>query len=142
MSVDVMKTAHERDSECAGFLPARTENNMGNTNLPQFGAAGVKNSRDTLSGEQQLAPDQRGAAGVGPSPSRPKNAPERIPGQQHDPDAADDEAGGTDERKKRDRDTDGERPGEAGRPEKATGTEPIAAFGGHANTGHSPSDAT
>lgn len=115
---------------------------MGNTNLPQFGAAGVKNSRDTLSGEQQLTPDQRGAAGAGPSPSRPKNAPERIPGQQRDPHDADDVEGAADERKKRDRDVDVERPGERGHPQDATGSEPIAAFGGHANTGHSPSDAT
>lgn len=115
---------------------------MGNTNLPQFGAADVKNSRDTLSGEQQLTDDQRKAAGVGPSPSRPKNAPERIPGQQRDPDDADDAEGGTNDREKRDGDTDVERSGEAGRPKDLTGSEPIAAFGGHANTGHSPSGAT
>jgi hypothetical protein len=118
------------------------ENKMGNTNLPQFGAAGVKNSRDTLSGEQQLTQDERKAAGIGPSPSRPKNAPERIPGQQRDPDDADDVEGGADDREKRDHDNDVERPDETGQPEDVTGSEPVAAFGGHANTGHSPSGAT
>ncbi len=115
---------------------------MGNTNLPQFGAAGVKNSRDTLSGEQQLTDDQRKVAGIGPSPGGPKNAPERVPGQQRDPDDADDVEGGTDEWKKRDHDADVERPGETGHAKDVSGTEPIAAFGGHANTGHSPSGAT
>ena len=114
---------------------------MGNTNLPQFGAAGAKNSRDTLNGEQQLSDDERRAAGIGPSPSRPKNAPERIPGQLHEPDAEDVE-GGADDREKHDRDTDVERPGETEQQKDVTGSEPVAAFGGHANTGHSPSDAT
>lgn len=31
---------------------------MGNTNLPQFGAADMANSRDTLEGAQQLTPEQ------------------------------------------------------------------------------------
>lgn len=32
---------------------------MGNTNLPQFGAAETDNSHDTLEGDQQLTPAQR-----------------------------------------------------------------------------------
>lgn len=32
---------------------------MGNTNLPQFGAADTANSRDTLDGDQQLTADQK-----------------------------------------------------------------------------------
>ncbi len=73
---------------------------MGNTNLPQFVAAGTENSRDTLSGEDQLTDQQRkkdrqDKQGIGPSPSRPKNAPPRIPGQLRDPKETD--------REKRDR---------------------------------------
>ncbi|MEO7072650.1 MAG: hypothetical protein ABI300_06640 [Rhodanobacter sp.] len=74
---------------------------MGNTNLPQAGAQNLENSRDTLSGQAQLSDAERRQrdaeepAPVGPTPSRPKNAPERIPGQnvrdpseEPDPDAA------------------------------------------------------
>lgn len=32
---------------------------MGNTNLPQFGAADIENSRDTLSGTSQLTDEQK-----------------------------------------------------------------------------------
>ncbi len=32
---------------------------MGNTNLPQFGAADIANSRDTLDGDQQLTTAQK-----------------------------------------------------------------------------------
>jgi hypothetical protein len=63
---------------------------MGDTNLPQAGAAGTANGRDTLSGKDQLTDQerkkrQRDGQGIGPSPSRPKNAPPRIPGQLRDP---------------------------------------------------------
>lgn len=60
---------------------------MGNTNIPQFGAIGTRNSRDTLAGDNQLTEEQKKERkegrkrGVGPSPGRPANAPERIPGQ-------------------------------------------------------------
>ena len=63
---------------------------MGNTNLPQAGAAGTANGRATLSGkdqptDQERKKRQRDDQGIGPSPSRPKNAPPRIPGQLRDP---------------------------------------------------------
>lgn len=93
---------------------------MGNTNLPQFGAADTRNSRDTLTGDEQLTDQQKeqrqkrkGDADAGPSPSRPKNAPARIPGQS--------------------RETDKNEDREAADP---------SAYEGHANTGHSPSGAT
>jgi hypothetical protein len=66
---------------------------MGNTNIPQAGAENVENGRDTRSGDAQLSDDekrQRDAndkpTPAGPAPSRPKNAPERIPGQNIDVD--------------------------------------------------------
>lgn len=118
---------------------------MGNTNIPQFGAADADNSRDTLTGAHQLTDEQQQHAahkqgGIGPAPGRPKNAPERIPGQLRDPAEADDVEGGGDEQQRRDGDTDVERPGNADDPEHVSVD--TAALAGHANTGHSPSDAT
>lgn len=80
---------------------------MGNTNLPQFGAAGTENSRDTLSGKAQLTEPQRNRA----------NASERISGKSPAGSSADNLPNANDP---------------ANNP----------AFGGHANTGYSPSDAT
>lgn len=77
---------------------------MGNTNLPQAGAADTGNSRDTLGGADQLTERQRREGDNGQEltpPDRPKDPPVK--------------AG---------RDAD------------------MAAYTGHANTGHSPSDAT
>lgn len=117
---------------------------MGNTNIPQFGAADTDNSRDTLTGEHQLTDEQQKQqaahkqGGIGPAPGRPKDAPERIPGQLRDPAEADDVEGG-DEQERRGGDSDVERPGNTDDPEHISDT---AALAGHANTGHSPSDAT
>ncbi|EIL93216.1 MULTISPECIES: hypothetical protein [Rhodanobacter] len=77
---------------------------MGNTNLPQAGAADTDNSRDTRSGNAQLTDRQRKEGDTGQEltpPDRPKDPPVK--------------AG---------RDAD------------------MSAYTGHANTGHSPSDAT
>jgi hypothetical protein len=69
-----------------------TENVMGNTNIPQAGAENLDNGRDTLSGDAQSADTQRKERDAGkprqapPAPSRPKNAPPRIPGQNVEPD--------------------------------------------------------
>lgn len=65
---------------------------MGKTNLPRFGAIGTSDSTDTLVGDAPLAEEQKKRSearkhGVGPAPGRPANAPERIPGQDRDPDA-------------------------------------------------------
>jgi hypothetical protein len=111
---------------------------MGNTNLPQAGAAGTANGRDTLSGEDQLTDQERKERqqddqGIGPSPSRPKNAPPRIPGQLRDP--------GKTRKEKPDQNDRVERPARRGADDPENSADP-AAFGGHANTGHSPSDAT
>ena len=101
---------------------------MGNTNLPQAGAADTANSRDTLSGDSQLTAQQnedgRDEKDIGPSPGRPKNAPKRVPGQQRGP-------GGADQKNGHERKRDIERPAHDDR-----------ANGGRADTGHSPSDAT
>lgn len=68
---------------------------MGNTKLPPVGAAGTANGRDTPGGKEQRADQrkerQRDDQGIGPSPSRPKNAPPRIPGQLRDPGKAGEE---------------------------------------------------
>jgi hypothetical protein len=111
---------------------------MGNTNLPQAGAADTGNSRDTSSGKDQLTDQQRkedrpDEQGIGPSPSRPKNAPPRIPGQLRDPEAT----GG----EKRDRNGRVEQPADGGPDNPGNANDP-AALGGHANSGRSPSDAT
>ena len=121
---------------------------MGNTNLPQAGAADTENSRDTRSGEQQLTDkeqkqrDRADKGDVGPAPSRPKNAPARVPGQLIDPEDREREEGSDDE--KRDRNGSVEQPSESDpyNPENTTGAGDPAPLGGHANTGHSAADAT
>ncbi|TAL84498.1 MAG: hypothetical protein EPN74_11275 [Rhodanobacter sp.] len=95
---------------------------MGNTNLPQFGAAETKNSKDTLSGENQLTEEQqrrrkKASNDVGPSPGRPKNSPRPLPGQNVDREGAGNSAAELD-------------------------ADDLEALAGHANTGHSSSDAT
>jgi hypothetical protein len=119
---------------------------MGNTNIPQFGAIGTRNSRDTLVGDNQLTAEQKKERdaqkhGVGPAPGRPVNAPERIPGQNLDPD---DEKDVTDEDEKSDRDPDVKRPAkkDSRKPANPAGRSEREALGGHVDTGHSPSDAT
>lgn len=122
---------------------------MGNTNLPQAGAAHTKNSRDTLSGGNQLTDQEKSQkneqedVGVGPAPSRPKNAPARIPGQLRDPEN-EDNVDGTDS-EQRDRNESVEQPVQSDDPR--TPETPIGAgkpppLGGHGNTGHSQSKAT
>lgn len=119
---------------------------MSNTNIPPFGAADTGNSRATLTGEQQRTDEQqtqRAAhkqGGIGPAPGRPDNAPERIPGQLRDPEEADDVEGGGDDQERHNDDTDVERPGKTNDPDHVN--ESAAALAGHANTGHSPADAT
>jgi hypothetical protein len=108
---------------------------MGNTNLPQFGAADTRNGRDTLSGDEQLTDEERerkeerGPADAGPAPGRPKNAPARVPGQQReDGKTGDVEAARKAERIRRDAaqpDDDPRHP------------DPVAARAGHANSGYS-----
>lgn len=121
---------------------------MGNTNLPQFGAAGTSNSRDTRSGTDQLTDEekkQRDDAGpkhgVGPAPGRPANAPERIPGQQRDAENVED---APEHGEQRNRDRDVERPAKKDlrSPGDAADVAGSAAINGHVDTGHSPSDAT
>jgi hypothetical protein len=79
------------------------EHGMGNTNLPQFGAADADNSRDTLSDDQQLTEEQK---------KQRAKAAQQSPGGQ----------------------------GSAAGEESAEPSH--EALGGHADTGHSPSDAT
>lgn len=69
---------------------------MGNTKLPPVGGAGTANGRDTPGGkerrtDQERKKRQQNNQGIGPSPSRPKNAPPRIPGQLRDPGKAGEE---------------------------------------------------
>jgi hypothetical protein len=113
---------------------------MGNTNLPQAGAANTSNSRDTRSGSEQLTDeqrkraDERDPADAGPAPGRPKNAPERVPGQEREAGpVADVEAAHEAERIRRSveqPDDDLRHPDE------------VAARAGHANTGYSSPKAT
>jgi hypothetical protein len=114
---------------------------MGNTNLPQFGAADTSNSRDTRSGADQLTDaqkkerdDAQKEQGVGPAPGRPANAPDRIPGQQLDPDEDVEKFDGVN--KKHSADSGLRSPGDAA---DIAGS---AAITGHVDTGHSSSDAT
>ncbi|GAA0257024.1 hypothetical protein [Rhodanobacter caeni] len=98
---------------------------MGNTNLPQFGAAGADNSRDTLSGTEQLTDQQRGKSPSSAGHTYPPADAVPAPGQS--------------------RDTARKRPlGPEGEPEPGTApaTDDLRAYAGHHNTGHSPSDAT
>lgn len=121
---------------------------MGNTNIPQDGAADARNSRDTLTGDEQLTdqqkqqrPARKGGADAGPSPSRPKDAPARIPGQSRETaDDADREAGD----RKRDGSGNADQLDESDpyNPRNTTGAGDPAAYEGHANTGHSPPGAT
>lgn len=91
---------------------------MGNTNLPQFGAAGVNNSRDTLPGTAQLTDQQRNKSPVVTESAAmaaalmSKTAP--LPATEHQLRA----------------------------PDATLGLEELLAYGGHHNTGYSPSDAT
>jgi hypothetical protein len=97
---------------------------MGNTNLPQFGAAGIDNSRDTLSGTEQLTDQQRRQSPSAGGTEPPADAVP-APGQSRDT---------------------AHRWGVGREGEPAPGTAPAAddprAYVGHHNTGHSPSDAT
>lgn len=107
---------------------------MGNTNLPQFGAADTRNSRDTLSGEEQLTDEERKRerepepGDAGPAPGRPKNAPARVPGQQRDGEVDDVEAAREAERVRR---------RAAGPDDDPRHPDPVAARAGHANSGYS-----
>jgi hypothetical protein len=108
---------------------------MGNTNLPQFGAADTRNGRDTLSGDEQLTEEERRRKGghepgdAGPAPGRPKNAPARVPGQQREDGKADDvEASREAERIRRKA---------AGPDDDPRHPDPVAARAGHANSGYS-----
>lgn len=123
-----------------------TENITGNTNIPQFGAVGTRNSRDTLVGEDQFSEEQkreRGAQkhGFGPAPGRSANATARVPGQTLDPD---DEKDAADHHGKRARESGAKRPPKKHSREAAKTAErnDREALSGHANTGHSPSNAT
>jgi hypothetical protein len=108
---------------------------MGNTNLPQFGAADTRNGRDTLSGDEQLTDaerkrkDERGPADAGPAPGRPKNAPPRVPGQQRDDGEVDDVEAA--------REAEHVRRGAAGPDDDPRHPDPVAARAGHANSGYS-----
>lgn len=114
---------------------------MGNTNLPQSGAADTHNSRDTLSGPAQLAEDRK-HRGIGPAPGRPADAPERIPGQLREPDAGSDVEGVTEDEQRRDREADVERPLDDDARDAGGSDIETTAVIGHANSGHSPADAT
>ena len=98
---------------------------MGNTNLPQFGAAGADNSRDTLSGSEQLTDQQR------------KQRRSAAGGTQPPPDAVPAPGQSRDTAHQRGVDREGEP-----EPGTAPATDDPRAYVGHHNTGHSPSDAT
>lgn len=120
---------------------------MGNTNLPQSGAVGSKNSRDTLSGANQLAePDKDEAArkhdgAIGQARGPAQDVPERIS------EPVDESRGQQDQptrREQRQRNATREQLHEvdtASRENAAGATDPRRSAG-HANTGHSPSNAT
>ena len=98
---------------------------MGNTNLPQFGAAGTDNSRDTLSGTEQLTDRQRKQSRSAAGGTEPP--PDSVPAPGRSRDAA--HQRGVDRK---------------GEPEPGTAPaiDDPRAYVGHHNTGHPPSDAT
>lgn len=55
---------------------------MGNTNHSRTGAADGASKQNQFTDQKKARPDK---GDVGPAPSRPKNAPPRIPGQLRDP---------------------------------------------------------
>lgn len=106
---------------------------MGNTNIPQFGAAGTDNSRDTLTGTDQLTDEQRKQSGqpAGSTVPPPDTVPP-APGQSRDtPHQEDLEPTGEDEDERRNQGPDITPPAKKSSP-----------YEGHHNTGHSPSGAT
>ena len=118
---------------------------MGNTNLPQSGAVGSDNSRDTRSGSGQLSDKEQQERdhaekleGIGPAPSRPKNAPPRIPGQQTD---AGIEGGADGDQPSRPPD-EALAPDDPYNPRNTTGAGDPPGLRRHVHTGHSAPDAT
>lgn len=108
---------------------------MGNTNLPQFGAAGADNSRDTLKGDTQLSSDQlrqRDAQAKGGLaellPDSSANESQRVAVHaDHGKNVIGQPAAGQSEESS---------------PDLQPTQEDRAALAGHVGTGHSPSDAT
>jgi len=98
---------------------------MGNTNLPQFGAAATDNSRDTLPGTEQLTDQQRRQASSADGGTEPP--PDSVPAPGPSRDAT----------SQRGVDRNGEPA-----PGTAPATDDPRAYVGHQDTGHSPSDAT
>ncbi len=134
---------------------------MGNTNLPQAGAANLENGRDTLSGVNQLTDAQQrevrqseaqrhddghdaNSEGIGPSPSRPKNAPPRVPGQDIDAPREDRDDQQSNEATKQalDEAREGLAPDDPYNPLNTTGAGDPPLPRSHVPSGHSPSDAT
>lgn len=101
---------------------------MGNTNIPQFGAAGADNSRDTRTGTDQLTDEQRKQAGKNDHTTQPPPDTVPAPGQSRD-------TAHQEELRRSGEDEDGRRD------EGGAGAD-RSAYQGHHNTGHSPSDAT
>jgi hypothetical protein len=121
---------------------------MGNTNIPQFGAADTENSRDTRAGKDQLTDKQkkhedeaRKKRGVGPAPGRPASAPERTPGQRHEDN---NDAGNDVAKNKRNHNSKGKYPGknDLRSPGDAADIAGSVAITGHVGTGHSSRGAT
>ncbi|MFC5440766.1 hypothetical protein [Rhodanobacter ginsenosidimutans] len=91
---------------------------MANTNLPQFGAAGTDNSRDTRSGTEQLTDQQRRQTPTDVAGSQPPAKPASASILSRD---------ATEPRQV---------------PATTPGMDYALAYGGHHNTGYSPSNAT
>jgi hypothetical protein len=122
---------------------------MGNTNIPQFGAAGTKNSRDTLTGKEQLTKEHRHAQREAEETGRGRN---RIEDEDSSKPLSQKSRNG-DVKKGLDRRTDDEKRrrapdlekaavGDPRNPPQTITTEELEALGGHVDTGHSSSDAT
>ena len=121
---------------------------MGNTNLPQAGAANMPNSRDTLSGEEQLTDAERwerdhGAKsrGGGFTPNRSTTA--STPHEQRaDTDTDTDTTATPDSTADTSHKADELAPDDPYNPRNTTGAGDPPAQRSHIHTGHSPSDAT
>ena len=113
---------------------------MGNTNMPQFGAADTDNSRDTLPGDEQLTQKQKEQRNDDPRGGIGALLPDRVPNEStylvehadHGRNVVEDASDKNDEDQPTGRAAENLEPTE----------QDVEALAGHVGTGHSPSGAT
>jgi hypothetical protein len=111
---------------------------MGNTNIPQFGAADTANSRDTRDGERQLTEDQKRQRDAQPEGGLGSLLPDSVANESQRLVEHADHGKNVIGRSAGEATTSGEKVAAELQPTAAD----RAALAGHLDTGHSPSDAT